>query len=130
MIIAVFKKAAVIALITASITGYSQIDTPLSVQLQGRWSLIEPGGDSSKVPGVYFEIDGDGIAGYDGCNRFSGTLSEPARVRSTERACAGDVQTIDPTQLILQLPEAVKELLNESMPIELNDTLFVFYRDL
>jgi len=123
-----FKNIVAIALIAMSIAGYSQSDSPLSAQLQGRWSLIETGGNSSDGQGIFFEIDGDNIAGYDGCNRFSGTLSEPARIRSTERACTGDLQTINPTQLVIQLTETAKELTGKSIPIELNNTVLVFYR--
>ncbi|MGI9504547.1 MAG: META domain-containing protein, partial [Geminicoccaceae bacterium] len=35
----------------------------------------------------FFEIKGTGIKGFDGCNRFFGSLDKPGAISSTRRAC-------------------------------------------
>jgi hypothetical protein len=91
-------------------------------ELDGTWRLASVGGskvkgDPTQVP--YFTIRGAEIAGYDGCNRFSGRLDEPERIVKTERACAGkvieipldlgnigrDLATAARTDRILKLPK-------------------------
>jgi hypothetical protein len=60
--------------------------------LNGTWTLASVDGrsitPSGEVPN--FVIEGDAIHGYDGCNRFSGTLSKPEMMIVGQRACAGD----------------------------------------
>jgi heat shock protein HslJ len=60
-------------------------------KLQGRWVLesingqrISPGAE------VYFEIDGTTITGFDGCNKFGGSLDAPDQMRMTQRGCVSD----------------------------------------
>ncbi|MER8963881.1 MULTISPECIES: META domain-containing protein [unclassified Mesorhizobium] len=59
--------------------------------LQGRWVLESVNGVlvSSSVP-VYFEVVGDNITGFDGCNNFGGPLLTPDFIRKGERDCEGD----------------------------------------
>lgn len=70
-----------------------------------RWELVSiDGEDQLGKSDVYFTIDGDGVEGYDGCNRFAGLLSEIERMRGTQRGCPPEVFQI-------RLVKAKKELL-------------------
>jgi heat shock protein HslJ len=60
-------------------------------KLQGRWVLESIGGQPvSAGDEIYFEIDGMTITGFDGCNKFGGSLDAPDRLRMTQRGCVSD----------------------------------------
>jgi len=60
--------------------------------LNGTWTLVSIDGRSVAQSGDVptFVIEGDAIHGYDGCNRFSGTLSKPEMMIVGQRACVGE----------------------------------------
>ena len=61
-------------------------------EIEGSWRLVTVDGKqvstAGEVPG--FSIEAGGISGYDGCNRFSGPLDDPAMMIMSQRACASD----------------------------------------
>ena len=66
-------------------------DTMDMSKLQGRWVLESINGQPvSSGAEVYFEIDGMTITGFDGCNKFGGSLDAPDRMRMTQRGCVSD----------------------------------------
>jgi META domain len=77
--------------------------------LNGRWVLetIE-GKPAAAEQDVYFQIDGQTISGFDGCNRFGGNLSQPSLMRKSQRAClaAGVALPIDLANPLPQLTSA------------------------
>ena len=65
--------------------------TPDMKALQGRWVLESIDGRTIETTSdIYFEIDGETISGFDGCNKFGGSLDAPERMRRTQRACSSD----------------------------------------
>jgi hypothetical protein len=56
--------------------------------LEGRW-ILEAAGDMkvTRNPAIFFQIEGQKIVGYDGCNFSGGTLDRPGTIRRSERAC-------------------------------------------
>ena len=61
-------------------------------QLDGTWQLTKTGdrtldGADKQLP--YFTIAGRMITGFDGCNRFGGTLDDPQNIVRGQRACSG-----------------------------------------
>ncbi len=75
-------------------------------KLQGRWILESINGTPvESEQEIYFEIDGQIIRGFDGCNTFGGRLDAPTRLRMTQRECvsAGPM-------LPLELPDARSQL--------------------
>jgi len=60
--------------------------------LQGRWSLVELGGQPTAAtasgPAPWLMIKAESIEGYDGCNQFSGRLDAPGSIMATRRGCA------------------------------------------
>ena len=59
--------------------------------LQGRWQLESVDGlevDASPTP--YFELVGQQLRGFDGCNTFGGALGGRFGIRAGQRACPGD----------------------------------------
>jgi heat shock protein HslJ len=79
-------------------------------ELQGRWVLEDI--DGKEVPSggaeIYFEITAQSITGYDGCNRFGGSITDPSRMRKTQRACSSETTLLqlDSSDLIQQLSRA------------------------
>jgi len=60
-------------------------------KLQGRWVLESISGQPvSSGDELYFEIEGMTITGFDGCNKFGGSLDAPERMRMTQRGCVSD----------------------------------------
>lgn len=61
-----------------------------AADLDGTWYLVSV--DGAQVPSgsnqPNFTIDGDAISGFDGCNRFGGSLSNPQAMIVGQRACA------------------------------------------
>jgi heat shock protein HslJ len=64
--------------------------------LQGRWVLEAVNGKSvSPDRGeIYFQITEQTIIGYDGCNRFGGSLSQPSRIQKGQRGCPSDAMLL------------------------------------
>ena len=61
-----------------------------SVELVGRWVLESIGGVAvAPTADVYFQVDGDRIEGFDGCNRFGGSLTR-GTILSGQLGCEGD----------------------------------------
>lgn len=78
--------------------------------LQGKWALTAVDGVriSGRQP-VYFEVRGDTISGFDGCNMFGGNLNDLQRMRATLRGCADHVAYLDMGNLQSQLSSAIVE---------------------
>lgn len=61
-------------------------------EASGRWVLESVEGrpldGGSKI---FFQIDGEIISGFDGCNRFSGRVDQLAMMRGTQRGCPPEV---------------------------------------
>jgi heat shock protein HslJ len=94
--------------------------------LEGRWVLETVNGKGmSGEQEIYFEIKGETITGYDGCNRFGGSLAQPSQLRKSQRGCSSEepqfpldlsnplaqlsVATLQGNQLILRLPDGKGE---------------------
>lgn len=68
-------------------SAYGTAETEMK-ELQGKWVLESIDGNAVETTSdIYFEIDGNTISGFDGCNRFGGSLDAPERMRMTQRAC-------------------------------------------
>jgi heat shock protein HslJ len=78
--------------------------------LEGRWVLEAVNGkEIARESGeIYFQITGQTIVGYDGCNRFGGELTQPAAIRRTQRGCPPEtfVLPLDFSELVPQLSRA------------------------
>lgn len=75
-------------------------------KLQGRWVLeLINGQPVASGTKVYFEIDGQTITGFNGCNKFGGRLDAPDRLRMTQRGCASDALSLP-----LELPDPRSQL--------------------
>lgn len=90
--------------------------------LQGRWLLekVNEVAVSPDLERVYFEIKDQTIAGYDGCNRFGASLTEPSRVQRGQRGCpseAGELQPFDYSNLLQQLTRAAVSGDRLSLPL-------------
>ena len=61
------------------------------LKLEGMWQLEAIDSiavaDTSGKQRPFFDIKGSGVRGYDGCNRFFGSLDKPGSISSTRRAC-------------------------------------------
>ncbi len=68
------------------------------LKLEGTWQLEAIDSvaitDSSGKQTPFFEIKGSGVKGYDGCNRFFGSLDQPGAISSTRRACPDATLTL------------------------------------
>lgn len=74
-------------------------------ELQGKWVLESIGGrpvDTERE--VYFELTDRTLTGFDGCNRFGGSLDRPEAFRRTQRACPEDAVSL-PLDLTDPLPQ-------------------------
>lgn len=73
--------------------------------LQGRW-ILESINQESVPPehNLHFQIEGQVITGFDGCNSFGGSLDNPEMLRKGQRACA-DAGPRLPLQLSDPLPQ-------------------------
>ncbi|MEZ5810792.1 MAG: META domain-containing protein [Rhizobiaceae bacterium] len=62
-----------------------------AADMDGTWHLVSVDGKAvapaDNVP--QFTIDGNMIAGFDGCNQFGGKLDDPASIVVGQRECAG-----------------------------------------
>lgn len=73
--------------------------------LNGRWVLeAVEGKPVSEEKDIYFQIEGQTITGYDGCNRFGGSLSSPFVIRRSQRGCASEGISL-PVDLTNPLPK-------------------------
>jgi len=75
-----------------ALVGSGAIDASAGdLALEGTWqleaidSVVVSDISGEQVP--FFEVKGSGIKGYDGCNRFFGSLDKPGAIVSTRRAC-------------------------------------------
>lgn len=61
-------------------------------RIAGSWRLESIDGRAVEASGAVpsFTIEGRTISGYDGCNRFGGSLDAPEAMIVGQRACAGD----------------------------------------
>lgn len=79
--------------------------------LMGRWVLVAVNGKQvSRHPEIYFEIAGQSITGYDGCNRFGGLLAQPSNIRKTQRGCPNER-----TAMPLDLSNPVEQLSSSTL---------------
>jgi len=79
--------------------------------LNGRWVLEAIDGKTVRMEKgqIYFEISGDTITGYDGCNRFGGSIGQPASIRKGQIGCPAEsvLLPLDLSNLTPQLRRAV-----------------------
>jgi hypothetical protein len=74
-------------------------------ELQGRWTLESIDGEKVDTPkDVFFEIRGEVLTGFDGCNSFGGPLETPSMIRTGQRSCVGDYVAL-PLDLSDPLPQ-------------------------
>lgn len=78
------------ALVCLVVVSGSASAGPLPGSFEGRWVLNAVRGvplttDMAQRP--YFIIQGKNIEGFDGCNRFSGNLTNPAEIQATQMGC-------------------------------------------
>lgn len=62
-----------------------------AASLDGTWELSSVGSQPVRKGPVdlpYFNVTGDLISGFDGCNRFSGRLGQSLEIAATRRGCA------------------------------------------
>lgn len=60
-------------------------------ELSGTWRMVEVFGKPTPSQSkIFFRLDGEILSGFDGCNRFSGPILQPERIRSTGRGCEDD----------------------------------------
>jgi heat shock protein HslJ len=60
--------------------------------LKGRW-VLEMVNGRNVAPDrgeIYFEITDQTITGYDGCNRFGGSIAQLSRIQRGQRGCPPD----------------------------------------
>jgi hypothetical protein len=57
--------------------------------IEGRWILEAINGRPVTVgtEEIYFQLNGETITGYDGCNNFGGQITQPTQIRKSQRAC-------------------------------------------
>jgi hypothetical protein len=79
------------------------------LKLNGRWVLEAVNGKAiSSDQEIYFQIVGDVISGYDGCNTFGGKVTRPFVGRASKRGCAGEVLLpLDLADPLAQLDQAI-----------------------
>ncbi|MDF0650265.1 MAG: META domain-containing protein [Nitrospira sp.] len=75
-------------------------------ELKGRWVLETIDGKKVASGGkeIYFQITEQSISGFDGCNRFGGSISDPSGIRKTQRACPPET-TLLPLDLSNPAPQ-------------------------
>lgn len=78
------------AAVTAAIL-FTFMEAGMAVEprdIQGSWRLVSVDGQAVEAGEgqPHFSIEGEAISGYDGCNRFGGTVGGPITVG--QRACA------------------------------------------
>jgi hypothetical protein len=82
-------------------------------ELRGKWVLEAIDGTSvpSEKPEIFFQIDGQNIVGYDGCNSFGGRVDQPTTIRRSQRACPSGtlVLPLDLSDPAAQLRNAIIE---------------------
>jgi len=76
-------------------------------ELKGRWVLEAVNGRAVAVESgeIFFMISNDTISGYDGCNRFGGSISQPYSIRKTQRDCPAELPTLP-----LELSDPLRQL--------------------
>lgn len=104
---ALFRGGALVLLAALVVPGWDKGLAMDVAVLKGRWVLDAINGEAvvTTGPEVYVEITEQTIAGFDGCNRFGGSASQPSAIRSTQRAC--DAGTI---VFPLDLSDPVRQL--------------------
>lgn len=89
----------------ADTEGPQSVETDSLIALEGRWYLVEL--PDRQIGSIYFEIHGNEIAGYDGCNSFAGELRPSAEIRIGQRWCVGGT-TVFPLDLSNPMPQLEK----------------------
>lgn len=90
-------------------------------QLKGRWVLEAVDGKSvapEKVE-IYFQVTEQTITGYDGCNRFGVSVTQPSPAQRGQRGCppATSPLPLDYSNLVLQLSRATVSGDKLSLPL-------------
>ena len=119
----VFHSARFVAIVVLCLGPHLTVNAMDLAELQGRWVLEAI--DGKEVPSggaeIYFEITGQSITGYDGCNRFGGRRTDPSRMRKTQRACSPET-----TPLPLDFSDLTQQLSRATIR---DGNLFVQLRD-
>jgi len=84
--------------LTLAVAPYVEAQAMDITALKGRWVLEAINGAEVPVDNgeIFFEITDQNILGFDGCNRFGGSISQPFVIRKTYRGC-------DPETVLLPL---------------------------
>lgn len=66
--------------------------TPVQLaDLNGTWRMVELAGEPvPHKPKIFFRLEDELLSGFDGCNRFSGPVAQPEKIRSIGRGCTND----------------------------------------
>jgi META domain-containing protein len=79
-------------------------------ELKGRWVLETVDGKSvaPEKGEIYFQVTEQTITGYDGCNRFGGSVTQPSQAQRGQRGCPPDTKPLplDFSNLLPQLSRA------------------------
>ena len=81
-----------IGILGLTLVGCGAVDVSADdLELDGTWQLESINSAAVTISSgkemPFFKIEGSGVKGYDGCNRFFGSLDQPGAISSTRRAC-------------------------------------------
>lgn len=90
-------------------------------ELKGRWVLETVDGKSvaPEKGEIYFQITDQTITGYDGCNRFGASVTQPSQGQRGQRGCPPDAipLPLDFSNLVPQLSRATVSGDKLSLPL-------------
>ena len=83
-------------------------------ELKGRWVLEAVNGqDVDRQKGeIYFQITDQTIVGYDGCNRFGASITQPSPMQKGQRGCPPETMLL-PLDLSNPGPQLSKAAVRE-----------------
>jgi heat shock protein HslJ len=91
-------------------------------ELKGRWVLetVDGKGVAPEKGEIYFQVTEQAITGYDGCNRFGASLTQPSQARRGQRGCPPDATQLplDFSSLLSQLDRATVSGDKLSLPLQ------------
>jgi hypothetical protein len=98
------KYVLIAVLVAVPLAGAHAMDVS---ELKGRWVLETVDGKSiaPEKGEIYFQVTEQAITGYDGCNRFGASLTQPSQAQRGQRGCLPDT-----TQLPLDFSNLVSQL--------------------
>jgi hypothetical protein len=90
-ILMLLVKTSVAAIFICLLALVASGNTCTAANLDGTWELSAIGSQPVRKGSVdlpYFNVTGDLIRGFDGCNQFSGRLDQSLEIAATRRGCA------------------------------------------